>query len=211
MARKDFVPGEDKVFRDNFGVFVEEVTDPDAPYAARYGITPAKQTQATALDADLIAKHDRVVSLQTDLIVAQSNYDSSKANSTNFWRAEARDIKSNAQYTDIDGRVLRIEGKEVSTDLQGQAPVLKALATPQGVEISYVKGASEGIELYSQRAQETAMTPLKRITKSRWVDARPNLNSNAEELRQYAALFVQNDDEVGNRSATISAVSPARL
>ncbi len=212
MARKDFVPGEDKIFRDNFGVFVEEITDPDAPFAARYGIAPATQAQAQTIETELTTRNDRVVSLQQDLIEARGQYDVYKADTAiPFWRAQAKIIKGDADYTDTDGRVLKIEGKEIDPNMQGKTPVLRLTATAQGIAISYLKEQSDGIELFSQRGTESGLTLLKRITKTSWLDARPNLNPGVEELRNYAALFVQDDDEVGDRSATVSVVSPARL
>ena len=211
MADKDFVPTDDKTFRDNFGVYVEEISDPDEPYAARYGITTAQQTEATEAENALTAAHDALVNHNQAGIVLQSNYDSAKTGSTKVWRGGAKSIKGNAAYTETDGRVLKIVGKEISTDLEGKAPVLRAVATPQGVEISFVKGPSDGIELYSERGAETSLTPLKRITKSKWLDARANLTPAQEEMRKYAGFFVQNDDEVGLQSAIVSVVAMARL
>ncbi len=212
MARKDFVPRMDKEFRDDFGVFVEEITDPDAPFAARYNISPATQTQALAVETELTTRNDRMVSLEQDLIEARGQYDVYKADTAiPFWRVQAKTIKGDAEYNDTDGRVLKIEGKEIDPNMQGKAPVLKLTAVAQGIEISYLKEQSDGIELFSQRGTESGLTLLKRITKTSWLDARVNLNPAVEELRNYAALFVQDDEEVGDRSATVSVVSPARL
>ena len=211
MADKDFVPTDDKTFRDNFGVYVEEITDANEPYAARYDITPTKQSEATAAENELTAAHDALVNHNQMGLVLQNNYDQAKIRSTKLWRSGAKSIKSNDNYSETDGRVLKIIGKEINTDLEGKAPVIKAVATPQGVEISFVKGPSDGIELYSQRGAEPTLTPLKRITKSKWLDTRSNLVPTEEELRKYAGFFVQDDEEVGLQSAVVSVAAMAHL
>ena len=58
------------------------------------------------------------------------------------------------------------------------------------VHAKYIRGHAEGIFLYCMRGTETAFTLLAIITKTIYVDLRPNLIVGQAEKRQYRALKV---------------------
>ncbi len=207
--RADFLPTEDKTYRDNFGIFSEEITEPNSPLVAKYGIAD-KVAQTATDEADLTADKDAVNSLEASLILARARYDATKARVTANWRNTAKLIKGKPNYSLADGIALKIEGAEINPVWDGKSPILQLKAIPQGIEISYVRGESDGVQLLSQRGTETVATEFKRLTKSKYVDTRPNLDPLQDEIRGYSGFFVVGDEEVGVQSGAVSIVSPKR-
>lgn len=84
-------------------------------------------------------------------------------------RALARRIKAHPGYTDALGSLLGIVGAEIHTDLTDAKPVLKAADQTGGnVVLSFQKYKSDGINIYSQRENESEFVFLARDTQTRY-------------------------------------------
>lgn len=113
-------------------------------------------------------------------------------------RALTRRIKAHPNYTEALGNLLGIIGAETSTDLSNAKPVLKAADQTSGVVVlSFQKFGSEGVNIYSQRENESEFVFLARNTQTHYVDNRPLLVANKPELRRYTAVYVVKDKEIG--------------
>jgi len=96
---------------------------------------------------------------------------------------------------------LGIIGAEINTDLSDSKPALKAVDQTGGIVIlSFLKAKSDGINIYSQRENESEFVFLARDTQTRYVDNRPLLAAGKPELRRYTAVYVVKDMEVGQFS-----------
>lgn len=116
-------------------------------------------------------------------------------------RALTRRIKAHPGYTEALGNLLGVVGTEINTDLSGAKPILKAADQTGGnVVLSFQKFKSDGINIYSQRENESEFVFLARNTQTRYVDNRPLLVAGKPELRRYTAVYVQKDAEVGQYS-----------
>ncbi|NJA05259.1 hypothetical protein HC024_05865 [Methylococcaceae bacterium WWC4] len=116
-------------------------------------------------------------------------------------RILARRIKTLSNYTQAIGNLLGIIGSESSQDLSEAKPVLKAIDQTGGVvEFSFLKGGSDGINLYCQRDNDAEFMFLARETQTHFIDNRPLLVPGKPELRRYTAVYVQKDHEVGQFS-----------
>ncbi|MFA6545989.1 MAG: hypothetical protein WCS99_16335, partial [Limisphaerales bacterium] len=121
-------------------------------------------------------------------------------------RALARRIKEHPAYTPALGQQLGIIGPEDTTDLSASKPTLTVDDQQNGlIIIGFNKSISEGVNIYSRRGSETAFTFLARDTFSPYVDNRAPLSGTTEH-REYQAVYVVNDDEVGLRSDTAAGV-----
>lgn len=119
----------------------------------------------------------------------------------NGTRALNRRIKAHPVYTDAMGNLLGIIGTEINTDLSDSKPVLKAADQTGGVVVlSFQKFRSDGVNIYSQRENESEFIFLARDTLTRYVDNRPLLAAGKPELRRYTAVYVVKDMEVGQFS-----------
>ena len=68
------------------------------------------------------------------------------------------------------------------------------------VVLSFTKYASEGINVYCQRSDDTDWVLLGRATLSPYIDNRPLLEVGKPELRRYTAIFMLKDKEIGKFS-----------
>ena len=113
-------------------------------------------------------------------------------------------IKKNALYTEAIGAILKIIGADIIIDLSTAKPSLELTLEGGCVHIKYTRGHAEGIFLYGMRGTETTFTLLAMVTKTTYVDARPNQTVGQSELRQYKAFFMVGDVAVGIESAVFS-------
>lgn len=116
-------------------------------------------------------------------------------------RALTRRIKAHPGYTEALGNLLGVIGAETSNDLSVSKPVLKAADQTGGIVVlSFQKSKSDGINIYSQRENESEFVFLARDTQTRYVDNRPLLVAGKPELRRYTAVYVVKDMEISQFS-----------
>ena len=106
-------------------------------------------------------------------------------------------LKKNNLYTEAIGIALGIVGAEIVVNFATLKPTLKLDTSGGWIYVHYVRGHAEGILLYSKRGTETAFTLLAMVTKTSYVDARPNLVVGQAEERQYQAFYMVGDVAVG--------------
>lgn len=68
------------------------------------------------------------------------------------------------------------------------------------VELDFSKSKSDGVNIYSRREGEAAFSFLARDTASPYVDNRPLAVAGKPEVREYKAVYVLNDAEIGQFS-----------
>ena len=200
MAHDDYLPKTDAALMAWHDNFKDELA---GEIGTRLGVT-------AATNAALAARNTRL----HELLTAKNDAERAYRASVTAWTSEvggAEDevrplvqrLKTSPEYTTSDGEDLEIIGSEIDKNLSNKAPVLKAKTDASGVELSYTKGVSDGINLYCRRATETEFSFTKRLTKPKGRDDRPNLAPGAEK-REYYAVYVQGDNEVGLKSPIVT-------
>ena len=114
-------------------------------------------------------------------------------------RALARRIKAHPAYTVALGNLLGIVGPDDGIDLSGRRPDITG-NDPAGrdqVEIGFNKLISDGVNLYSKRDGDADFVFLARDTATPYIDTRSLLTAGKPEIREYKAMFVLNDEEIG--------------
>ena len=113
-------------------------------------------------------------------------------------RALARRIKAHPAYTVALGNLLGIVGPEDTTDLTGMAPIISGTDRTGGVvQVDFVKLTSDGVNIYSKRDGDVGFVFLARDTATPYIDNRPLGVPGKPEIREYKAMFVLNDEEIG--------------
>ncbi|MEW6160073.1 MAG: hypothetical protein AB1813_21800 [Verrucomicrobiota bacterium] len=74
------------------------------------------------------------------------------------------------------------------------------------VELTFNKEPYQGVAIYSKREGETQFTFLARDTYAPYNDSRPCLVTGKPELREYRAIYLLADDEVGQFSDVVIVV-----
>jgi hypothetical protein len=113
------------------------------------------------------------------------------------FRKLVRRIKAHAAYTTGMGEDLGIHIDHVAGE--PAAPALR-LRTVGGVpHIRFTKRRMHGIFLYCRRGGEEKPTLLATVTRSPYVDSRPNLHPGVPETREYFAYYMMSDQHVGTK------------
>ena len=192
-----------------------------APLAISLGLTAADATavsnDATALRAavaDCLDKHTTAKAVSQSRTTLRSTIEKRS-------RTLLKRIKASPNYTAAIGQQLGIVSATnsisalVATASNGSAdvrPVLKGIVNGDGtISVKFTKQGYSGVMLYSRRGGETRFTLLGKQLCSPCVDARPNLVSDEPETREYRALYLDNDQTVGQASDTVVVTAPAAL
>jgi hypothetical protein len=197
MAKSDFIPRADN----DFLVWHDQFKTAVAADAATFGLAAA---DTTAVASDNTSLHTKITAMNNAAAVAkQSTADKTATRTTveSNVRALARRIKAHPAYTTALGQQLGIEGPQDTTDLSNAKPDLSGTDQTGGnVELDFSKSTSDGVNIYSKRDNDADFVFLSRDTSSPYVDNRPLLTAGKPELRHYKAVYVLNDQEVGNFS-----------
>ena len=65
------------------------------------------------------------------------------------------------------------------------------------VQLDFDKSISDGVNIYAKRDGDADVVFLARDTASPYIDNRPLLVATKPELREYKAVYVQSDAEIG--------------
>src|SRR6266481_3260533 len=96
------------------------------------------------------------------------------------------------------GNLLGIVGADDGIDLNGRQPDISGNDRTGGqVEIGFNKLTSDGMNIYSKRDGDVDFVYLARDTQTPYVDTRPLKVAGKPEIREYKAMFVLNDEEIG--------------
>jgi len=118
------------------------------------------------------------------------------------FRALVARIKANPNYTNDIGKDLGIVDEQPSPEVTSPELSIKLVGTDP--VLSFKKGATDGIRLYSKRGSEASFSFLATDTQSPYVDNRPNVVLGTPEKREYHAFYFKNDAVVGVQGPTIS-------
>jgi len=122
-------------------------------------------------------------------------------------RKYANQFKAHSAYTNDIGAALDIVGKKHNADLDTVKPKLKVKLTPQGAQLDFSKEkVLQGVNIYTRLKGTPGWTKLAFDSSSPYVDNRPLTTPGTPETREYKALGVISDEEVGVESDMVSIV-----
>ncbi|WP_299670817.1 hypothetical protein [uncultured Polaribacter sp.] len=199
---RDFIPrteGQLIIWLTNF-------KDKIATLGADLGLSPEALTAITADCEALIATITAVETARTDLATAVTAKDNTKKSTISTLRTEIARIKTNPNYTEAIGKDLSIVGETTPQDLNNAKPTLSAEAFPGYVRIKFIKGGFSGVNIYSRIKGSVGWSFLSRDTSSPYEDQRPLENPNVPETREYMAIGLKGDDEIGQESDVVVVV-----
>jgi hypothetical protein len=201
MAKQDCIPKKDA----DFLTQLKYLRDKAPTQQAVLNISPADLATLTA-DAALFEGKFTAFN-DADAVYSQTSTDkqTTRAAVEGRERAIIRRFKSATGYTDAIGQLLKIIGPDDTTDLTTAKPDLSAIVKPHGVELSFTKGKSDGVNIYGKRDGDADFVFLAHDTSAPYVDNRPLLVAGKPEVRRYKAIYVVGDDEIGNFSDEVVA------
>ena len=208
MARKKYFIPRRKL---DFIVWHDNLNTELPGVAVALGLPASDPTMASADNVRLHAKSTVVEQRRTALDAAQADFDTVFDEVMQNSQGGAGRANASATMTPAIKQQLRLVGAEITTDPATAKPVLRLQLVAGGqVENAFVKGTFTGVKIFSRRAGETAWTFLTIDTESPYVDNRANLGAGAEQ-REYQAIFMDVDDEVGLMSDVARIAVPAAV
>ena len=166
--------------------------------------------QITALKARLTAIRDAaqtVLDKQNDLDTATGQLDMIKDTELPEIRRDTNNLKSTRGFTDGDARTLNVLTASGEFDTDHYKPHLTAVSMAGRVEITGKKTGADALNIYC-RLKGQAAFKLIAAKRSRFPfdDSAPPTTPGQPEEREYQAIGVLGDDEIGHPSDIVSAI-----
>ena len=114
-------------------------------------------------------------------------------------------IKNHPKYNTAIGKDLGIIGADSVVDWTTAQPQKVKAKSSAGVIIgSYLKGQADGARIECKRGTETVFSTVTNVSKSTFIDERPNLLPDLPEKRQYRIWLLKGDKVVGVVSVIVT-------
>jgi hypothetical protein len=173
-------------------------------YSIVLGFTAPEKAALLAVIGDHRTAYGTMVAKKAESKSAVETNHGKKINSEAALRKAAKRIKSHPAYTDAIGKELMIVGAENLVDWSKAKPTLKLKIDGKKVVVDFEKAHSDGVAIYFRRQGETDFSFLAVDTRPPYYDTHENPDKNKAEKREYYALYIMNDEEVGQRSDVAS-------
>jgi len=122
-------------------------------------------------------------------------------------RGYAKIIKANKNYTAAIGAKLGLEAAEgADFDADNYKPQISAKTFPGHADIAFTKNGVEGVNIYARLKGQASWEKLGHDRHSPYVDNRPLAAAGVAEIREYMAIGVLDDVEVGQMSDIVQVV-----
>jgi hypothetical protein len=176
-------------------------------YTATFGLLPADITAISNACNRIATDINNVTAAETTLANLVTLKNNNKAEDIATLRKYANQFKAHSAYTADIGADLDIVGKKHNADLDNVKPKLKVKLTPQGAQLDFSKEkVLQGVNIYTRLKGTAGWTKLAFDSSSPYIDNRPVTTPGTPETREYKAIGVINDEEVGQESDMVSAV-----
>lgn len=202
MAKKYYLPRDENAlasWSENYRVKI-------AVHGAVLGLTAgeitAQQTSAglvkTAIEANVQAQHDAQE--------ATALKDQRKALDLPLIQQSVARIKTSSGYTAAIGEDLGVVGDEQTFDVDAYKPEMSASVFPGKVRLDFKKKGVKGVKIYGRLQGQPGWNYLDTDTRSPYEDTRPLTTPNTPETREYMAIGMIDDEQVGQPSDVVTVV-----
>lgn len=198
----DYIPRSEP----QLNIWLNNIGKKIGTYGPTLGLTAEEIKLAETRCNETSARITEIEQKKTELQQIIAVKDDLKADGLADIRGFVTRIKAHPGYTEAIGLDLGIIGTSVDTTvMKGSKTVLKAEVLPGRVRISFVKKNFSGVNIYSRLVGAVKWDFLGRDNHSPYDDERP-LSNGQPEKREYMAIGLVGDDEVGLPSDIISVV-----
>jgi hypothetical protein len=119
-------------------------------------------------------------------------------------RKIAQRIKAHNNYTEADGKDLRLIGIKTTIDANAAKPVLSVQLVQGGKpELHWLKAKFTGLHIFADYDNWGNFTLIAQGSKNNWTDKKALPANGVSAVWAYKAIYVQGDDEVGQMSEMI--------
>ncbi len=203
MPRKDYIPDSAQALVNWTTNYLAEIDAIATRISWPAAQTTALKTRLTSVQAAAQA----VLARQNDLDAATGQLEMLKDSELPEIRRDTNNLKSTRGFTDGDGRTLNVLTASGGFDPDTCKPPLTAVSKPGRVELTAKKNGADAVNLYS-RVKGQGAFKLLAAKRSRFPfdDTTAPLTAGQPEEREYQAIGVLGDDEIGQPSDIVSAI-----
>ena len=203
MPRKDYIPDSAQNLVNWTTNYLAEV---DA-IATRIGWPAAQVTALKARLTSIQTAAQEVLDKQNDLDTATGQLEMLKDSELPEIRRDTNNLKSTRGFTDGDGRTLNVLTASGEFNPDGYKPPLTAVSKPGRVELTAKKNGVDAVNLYSRIKGQAAFKLLAgKRSRFPFDDTTAPVTAGQPEEREYQAIGVLGDDEIGQASDIVSAI-----
>lgn len=203
MPRKDFIPDGALPLRDWTANYLLEID----PIATRISWPIANTTALKTRLTTIKNAAQAVIDAQNALDTATGQLELAKETELPEIRKDTNNLKSTRGFTEGDARTLDVLTTGGGLDPDTYQPQLDAKSMSGRIEITGKKLGADSLNLYARLKGQASWTLLAgKRARFPYYDERPPAVPGQPEEREYQAIGVVGDDEVGQPSDIVSAV-----
>ncbi len=202
MITNDYVPAQDDALK----TWCTTLSNNAPTDGATAGMSPADISDTQGACKEIINAIDNNDAAHKAAKQAQKDKDTTLATNVPIIRGVAQRTKTNADYTSALGAKLGYEASHSSIDTNTYQPTIDAVAFPGHITLKFTKKGVEGVNIYERLKGELSWAKLSFDSHSPYVDNRPLSVANTAETREYMAIGVLHDSEVGQMSEIVNIV-----
>lgn len=190
---KDYIPTKKAHFKSWLNGFAKKVKDK----GSKFGVTDKEKEQIEKLAKEFNSNVQEESMLQNQLNAKYAETRRIRKDAEKLSRRLAQRIKFSMDYSPADGAGFGIIGAETSFDKNKFKPKIKLYRVSEGVRISFIKGQTEGINIYRRKEGEGDWHFIAHDLYSPYTDTH-DMDKHAS--YEYIAYGVINDQEIGQSS-----------
>jgi hypothetical protein len=196
---KYFIPGAIALLY----LWLKKFRDSISVYAAALGLAPLQVTALQNSCDAILNKIDTAGIAEDKLKSARKDRDLTIKTELAAITKAIGDFKRVAGYTEVIGQALGVIGDSVSFDPESYKPVIKGEAFPGYVNLTYSKLGVDGLNFYSRIKGTADWKFIGFDIESPFHDTIALSVLGKPETREYSAIGILNDIEIGQRSDVV--------
>jgi hypothetical protein len=191
--KEDYIPANKLAFDAWLTNFVKELEGIAKNDSTSNNVLKVLKPLSEEYSADMTAEQE----LLNKKLAQFKKTDKDRKEAEKISRGAAQTIKNSLNYTEEMGRKFGIIGAEIIFDAKTFRPDLDLRRVSSGVEVSFNKSETDGINLYRRNTGDTDWRYMARDTHSPYIDTK-KMDEHAS--YEYMAWAVIKDKEIGLES-----------
>ena len=175
-----------------------------AEHGATLGLDPNEITDVQAACDNIVLAIDTAEQIEQDYRQQIENKNQVKSAGLKVIRDTVKKGKAHPGYTTAIGDDMGVVRPPNEFDADNFKPSFKAVVFPGKVELRFKKKGVDGLNFFARLKGETTWVKLAYDTHSPYLDNRPLQSPTAPEAREYMAIGVIKDEQVGLMSDIVS-------
>ena len=173
-------------------------------HGVTFGMTSGQISELRGEIAAQQARHSAAEAARAVASAAEAEERSGQAALDALLRGKVRNWKTLPAYSEMIGQDLKIIGAAAEMDLENYKPEIAVKIVGGEIRITFKKKGVDGVNIYCRLRGTSAWRKLAFDSSSPYVDTEPLANAAVPETREYKAMGVIKDAEIGQPSDIVS-------